>query len=128
MPADKKTPRDIDEYIAGFPPEVQQILQKIRQTIRQAAPDAQEAISYQIPAFKLNGNLIFFAGYKKHIGIYPVPSGSDAFNKQLAPYVKGKGTVQFPLDKPIPYGLIGKMVKYRIKETQARAAVKRKSR
>jgi uncharacterized protein YdhG (YjbR/CyaY superfamily) len=122
MKASSAKPKTIDEYIAGFPPEVQEILNKVRLTIRKAAPKAEEAIKYDIPTFVLGKNLVHFAAYSKHIGIYPVPSGSDAFNKQLAPYVKGKGTVQFPLDKPIPYGLISKIVKARMKEVQRNAA------
>ncbi len=107
----------IDEYIQTFPPEVQARLQKVRQTIRKAAPQAAEAISYQMPAFKLHGkNLAYFAGYKRHIGFYPVPSGVAAFKKELAPFVQGKGSVQFPLDRPLPYELVRRIVAYRLKE------------
>jgi uncharacterized protein YdhG (YjbR/CyaY superfamily) len=109
----------IDEYIRTFPPEVQARLQKMRQTIRKAAPQAMEAISYQMPTFKLHGrNLVHFAGYKRHIGFYPVPSGVAAFKKELAPYVQGKGSVQFPLDRPLPYELVKRIVAFRVKETQ----------
>lgn len=117
-------PSTIDEYIAGFPPEVQAILQKIRLTIRKAAPDAQETISYQMPTFTLHGNLVHFAAFKNHIGFYPVPSGIEKFKKELAAYQQGKGSVQFPLDQPIPYGLITKIVKFRVKENAAKAAAK----
>jgi uncharacterized protein YdhG (YjbR/CyaY superfamily) len=122
MKTGQKAPKNIDEYIAGFPPEVQEILQKIRLTIRKAAPKAEEAISYMIPAFKLNGNLVFFAAYKKHIGLYPAPRGNEAFKEELSAYGGGKGTVQFPLDKPIPYALIRKIVKFRVKENTDEAA------
>ena len=106
----------IDGYIQTFPEDVQDILQKIRQTIRKAAPEASEAISYQMPAFKLNGNLVWFAAFKNHIGFYPMPSGTEAFKDQVSPYIAGKGTMQFPLDKPIPYDLIEKIVIFRVKE------------
>ena len=108
--------KDIDQYIAGFPPDVQKLLQKIRMTIRKAAPDAREAIKYQIPTFTLNGNLIHFAAYKKHIGLYPVPRGSGEFKDELSAYEGGKGTARFPLDEPIPFDLIGRIVKYRVRE------------
>ena len=108
--------RTIDEYIAAFPDDIQLILEKIRKTIKDAAPGAEEAISYQIPTFKLNGNLVHFAAFKNHIGFYPAPSGSEAFKKQLSVYKSGKGSVQFPLDKPMPLLLIQKIVKYRVKE------------
>jgi uncharacterized protein YdhG (YjbR/CyaY superfamily) len=117
-------PRNIDEYIAGFPDHVQEILEKIRITIRKAAPDAEEAISYQIPTFKLKGNLVFFAAYKKHIGLYPAPRGNEEFKEELASYEGGKGTVRFPLDKPIPFDLIKRIVKFRVKENLARAEAK----
>jgi len=106
----------IDEYISTFPDDIQNILQKIRQTIKEAAPDAEEAISYQIPTFKLNGNLVHFAAFKNHVGFYPAPSGQKVFQKELSVYKSGKGSVQFPLDKPIPLSLIKKIVKYRVKE------------
>lgn len=108
----------IDDYISGFPDDVQKVLKKVRATIRKAAPDAEEAIKYQIPAFVQNGNLVFFAGYKKHVGVYPVPAGTQAFQKQIAPYKAGKGTLRFPLDEPIPYELIAELVKYRLKESR----------
>ena len=107
----------IDEYIKDYPKDVQSILQKMRQTIREAAPGAVEAISYQMPTFKLNGrNLVHFAALKSHIGFYPIPSGIEAFKEELSPYRQGRGSVQFPLDKPIPYDLVERIVKYRVKE------------
>jgi uncharacterized protein YdhG (YjbR/CyaY superfamily) len=112
----KAGPRNIDEYIAAFPKDVQEILQKIRMTIRKAAPDAQEAIKYQIPTFTLNGNLVHFAAYKNHIGFYPAPTAIEKFKKELSIYGSGKGTLKFPLDKPIPFDLITKIVKFRVKE------------
>jgi uncharacterized protein YdhG (YjbR/CyaY superfamily) len=126
MNAHTKAPTTIDEYIAGFPPDVQAILQKIRDTIRKAAPDAQEAIKYRMPTFVLNGNLVHFAAFKQHIGFYPVPSGIEKFKAELARYEQGKGSVQFPLDKPIPYGLIGRIVKFRVQENRQKAAAKKK--
>jgi uncharacterized protein YdhG (YjbR/CyaY superfamily) len=117
---DKQGYESIDAYIATFPDEIQTILQKLRQTIQDAAPDAAEAISYQMPTFKLHGNLVHFAAFKKHIGLYPTPSGVDAFEQELAPYKKAKGSIQFPLDQPIPYELVTKIVEYRMQEQQAR--------
>lgn len=116
----------IDAYISGFPSDVQKILRAIRMTIRQAAPDAQEAISYRIPAFILDGPLIYFAGFKKHIGLYPAPRSAPEFRKELARYEGGKGTVQFPLDEPIPFDLITRIVKFRAKENAKLAAARRK--
>lgn len=110
------TIQTIDEYIAGFPEDIREILEKVRETIRQAAPDATEKISYQMPTFYLNGNLVHFAAFKKHIGLYPAPSGVEAFQKELAPYVKAKGSIQFPLDKPIPYDLIARITAFRVQE------------
>lgn len=109
-------PKDIDEYIAGFPNDVQEILEKIRMTIRKAAPAAEETIKYQIPTFTMKGNLVHFAAYKKHIGFYPAPTGIEKFKKEVSKYGSGKGTLQFPLDKRIPYDLISKIVKFRVKE------------
>ena len=126
MKPDQKTPPTIDEYIAGFPPDVQEILQKIRATIRHAAPDAEEAISYQMPTFKLHGNLVHFAAFKNHIGFYPVPTGIEKFKKELSAYKTAKGSVQFPLDQPMPYGLISRIVKFRVKENLAKAKAKAK--
>ena len=124
MKTTKTSPQTIDEYIAGFPADVQKILQKIRVTIHEAAPEATEKISYQMPTFYLNGNLVHFAAFKDHIGFYPVPSGIEKFKKELSVYKQGKGSVQFPLDKPIPYGLITKIVKFRVKENQAKGKMK----
>jgi uncharacterized protein YdhG (YjbR/CyaY superfamily) len=127
MKPKQATPKDIDEYIAAFPENVQDILQKIRTTIKTAALDAEEAISYGMPTFDLNGHyLIYFAAYKKHIGLYPVPAGDAAFNKEISTYQSGKGTLQFPLDKPIPYRLITRVVKLRAKENLRRAEAKEK--
>lgn len=122
-------PKTIDEYIAGFPPEVQRIMEQVRATIRKAAPDATESISYRIPTFKLHGSyLVYFAGHTKHIGVYPAPVDAPALKKELAPYATGKGTVQFPMDKPIPTDVITKIVKYRAKENLERNAAKAKKR
>jgi uncharacterized protein YdhG (YjbR/CyaY superfamily) len=108
--------KTFEDYIRTYPRDVQSVLKKIRQVIKKAAPKAVESISYQMPAFKLNSNpLAYFAGYKNHIGFYPTPSGIASLKKELAPYKQGKGSVQFPLGKPIPYGLIEKIVKFRIK-------------
>jgi len=117
MIAHEKQFRTIDEYIKIFPQDVQSILERMRQTIRKAAPEAVEAISYQMPAFKLNGkSLVYFAGYKNHVGFYPVPSGIKAFKKELSQYKTGKGSVQFPIDKPVPHDLVKKIVIFRVKE------------
>ena len=126
MRADQPPPKSIDEYIAGFPDNVQEKLQKIRMTIRQAAPDAEEKISYQMPTFYLRGNLVHFAAFKNHIGFYPTPSGTEKFQKELAAYKTAKGTARFPLDKPIPYDLISEIVKFRVRETLDTAGEKRK--
>jgi uncharacterized protein YdhG (YjbR/CyaY superfamily) len=126
MKTDRTAPRTVDEYIAGFPPDVQAILEKIRLTIRKAAPGAEEAIKYQMPTFTLHGNLVHFAAFKKHIGFYPVPTGIEKFKKELAAYEGGKGSVQFPLDQLIPYSLISRIVKFRVKENLAKAAAKGK--
>lgn len=114
-------PESIDDYIEAFPKDVQGKLQRIRKTIRRAAPQAKEAIRYQIPTFILHGNLISFAAYSQHIGLYPVPDGSIAFNHKIAAYRAAKSTVRIPLDKPIPYGLIREMVRFRVLETQRQA-------
>jgi uncharacterized protein YdhG (YjbR/CyaY superfamily) len=115
----KSAPANIDDYIDGFPDKVQRILQKIRKTIQKAAPGAQEVISYQMPAFKLHRVFVHFAGYQKHVSVYPAPRGVAAFKKELAEYEGGKGTVRFPLDQPVPYDLITKIVKYRVEEDAA---------
>lgn len=126
MRTEQTTPKTIDEYIAGFPQDVQHILEKIRTTIRKAAPDAEETIKYQIPTFTLKGNLVHFAAFKKHIGFYPVPTGIEEFKNALSVYQGGKGSAKFPLDKPIPFDLISKIVKFRVKENLDRAAAKQK--
>ncbi|MCB8992125.1 MAG: DUF1801 domain-containing protein [Ardenticatenaceae bacterium] len=121
--ADDK-PTNIDEYINNFPEEVRAILEELRATIRHAAPEAEEAISYQMPTFKLKGNLVHFAAYKNHIGFYPTPSGIDAFKEELSVYEGAKGSIRFPLNQPLPYVLIGKIVQYRVAENLERAAAK----
>ena len=126
MRTERTAPKDIDEYIAGFPQDVQEILEKIRATIRKAAPDAEEAISYQIPTFILKGNLVHFAAFKKHIGFYPTPTGIEKFKDELSVYEGAKGSVRFPLDKPMPFGLISKIVRFRVKENLERAEAKGK--
>lgn len=125
MVMSRTTPKNIDEYIAGFPKEVQEILEMIRTTIKDAAPQAEETISYQMPTFTLQGNLVHFAAYKNHIGFYPAPRGIEKFKSELSAYKGGKGTVQFPLDKPIPYELISEIVKFRVKDNLERAEAKR---
>lgn len=114
-----ETPTSIDSYIAGFPTDVQAILQKIRGVIKTVAPEAQEAIKYQIPTFVFNGNLVHFAAFKKHIGFYPAPSAIEHFKDELAAYHSAKGSVQFPLDSPVPYNLIKRIVKFRVAENRA---------
>lgn len=106
----------IDQYIASFPKDTQKMLNQVRRAIKKAAPKATEAIKYGIPTFILGKNLVHFGGYKKHIGFYPAPSGTQNFKKELAKYKTSTGTVQFPLDKPLPLGLISKIVKFRVKE------------
>jgi uncharacterized protein YdhG (YjbR/CyaY superfamily) len=119
MKTPKSTPTTIDQYIAGFPEDVQKILQKIRTTIRKAAPGAEETISYQIPTFKLNGRpLVYFAGFKAHVSLYPMTAPvKEKFKKELSGYKGGKGTIRFPLDEPIPYALIGKLVKFKVQSS-----------
>ncbi len=122
----KTTPSEIDKYIAAFPKEVQEILNKLRAAIREAAPEAEETINYQIPTFTLNGNLVHFAGFKQHIGFYPTPSGMEKFKKELAIYQGAKGSVQFPIDKPLPLGLVKRIVKFRVAENLKKAEAKSK--
>ena len=112
-----KIPHTIDEYIAGFPPETQAILQKIRAIIHEEVLGVEEAMAYGIPTFRLKGNLVHFAANQKHIGFYPAPSGIEAFKEEISPYKHAKGSVQFPLDQPIPYDLIRRIVRYRVNET-----------
>jgi uncharacterized protein YdhG (YjbR/CyaY superfamily) len=115
---------DIDTYIAGFPEATQAKLQQIRTVIKAAAPEAEETINYQMPTFKLGKNLVHFAGYKKHIGFYPAPSGIAAFQEELSIYPNAKGSVQFPLDQPLPVELIGKIVAFRVQENMAKTRKK----
>jgi uncharacterized protein YdhG (YjbR/CyaY superfamily) len=124
MKTKSKQPTTIDEYIADFPRDVQPLLEKVRAAIRKAAPNATEAISYQIPTFKQEGNLIHFAGYNHHIGLYPGSRPIEAFKAELSKYKTSKGTVQLPLDKPIPVGLIGKITKFCVKRNVEKAAAK----
>jgi len=115
----------IDEYIAAFPKDIQEKLEKLRQTIRKAAPEAEEVISYQMPALKLHGILVYFAAFKNHIGFFPTASGVEAFKEELASYETTKGTVRFPLYRPLPLPLIGKIVRFRAKENLQRDLKKR---
>jgi uncharacterized protein YdhG (YjbR/CyaY superfamily) len=110
----------MDEYIEGFPADIQKKLQQIRTTIKKAAPGAEEKISYAIPTFTLNGNLVHFAAFKNHIGFYPAPSAINKFQKELAVYQGAKGSIQFPIEKPVPLNLITKIVKFRVKENHAK--------
>jgi uncharacterized protein YdhG (YjbR/CyaY superfamily) len=116
MESGRTIPKDIDEYIRLFPDDIQALLQSLRQTIREAAPDAEETISYQMPAFKQNGMLVYFAAFKKHIGFYPTSSGIEAFREELSAYEGSKGTVRFPIDKPLPLDLVRDIVKFRVRE------------
>jgi uncharacterized protein YdhG (YjbR/CyaY superfamily) len=120
----KDAPKSIDEYIAGFPQDIRKTLETIRETIRSAAPDAEEKISYQMPTFTLKGNLVHFAVYKTHIGFYPTPSGIEQFRQELSAYDCAKGTVRFPLIKPIPLELISRIVQFRVMENMVKAAAK----
>jgi uncharacterized protein YdhG (YjbR/CyaY superfamily) len=122
------TPTTIDEYIARFPAPIQAILEQIRTTIRAAAPEAKEVISYQMPAFHQEGNLVYFAAWKEHIGLYPPLSAEAEFKQEVAVYEGPKGNLQFPLEQPIPYDLITKIVKFRVQENLARAAAKKANR
>ena len=127
MKTSQTGPKTIDEYIAGFPNDVQKILEKIRMTIKKAAPDAEETISYQIPTFTLKGHyLAYFAAYKKHIGVYPAPVGNAEFKQDLSAYAAGKGTAKFLFDKQIPFDLISKIVQFRAKENLVSAKDKKK--
>jgi len=129
MKTSQTAARDIDEYIAGFPNDVQKILQTIRLTIRKAVPDAEETISYRIPAFTSKGRyLVYMAAFKSHIGLYPAPLGNPAFKQSLARYRSGKGTARFMLDEPVPYGLIARIAKFRARENQERAKAAEKKR
>jgi uncharacterized protein YdhG (YjbR/CyaY superfamily) len=125
--AKTKKPQDIDSYISLFPDDVQTVLQEVRATIRRAAPDAEETISYQMPAFRQHGILVYFAAWEKHIGMYPPISGNKSLEKAIARYAGPKGNLQFPLDEPMPFDLIERIVKLRVKQDVAKAAAKRKT-
>jgi uncharacterized protein YdhG (YjbR/CyaY superfamily) len=116
----------VDEYIRGFPTDVQRILNRLREAIRKAAPDAEEKISYRMPTFVLHGNLVHFAAYRNHIGFYPTSSGIEAFKQELSAYKWSKGSVQFPIDKPLPYELVRRIVRFRVAETSRLAEEKLK--
>ena len=124
MDSKKNGINSIDEYIATFPKDIQKILEELRATIKAAAPEAEEKISYQMPTFFLNGNLVHFAAFKKHIGFYPTPSGIEAFQKELSVYDGAKGSVQFPIDEPMPLKLISRIVKFRAAENSKKARTK----
>lgn len=119
---------NIDEYIATFPPEAQNLLEQVRKAIREAAPEAEETIGYAMPAFKLNGDLVYFAGYKHHIGFYATPNGHEAFKDALSVYKTGKGSVQFPLNQPMPLDLIKRIVAFRVKENEEKNKLEAKPR
>lgn len=123
---DKAPAKNIDEYIAAFPESTQVLLEQMRTTIAKAAPQAAETINYAMPTFQFKGNLVHFAGYANHIGFYPAPSGIEVFKKELSVYKGAKGSVQFPLDKPLPLSLVTKIVKFRVKENMEKAAAKAK--
>jgi uncharacterized protein YdhG (YjbR/CyaY superfamily) len=123
----KKSFTSIDEYIESFPQETQKILQEIRATIKAAAPQAEEKISYQMPTFFLNGNLIHFAAFKNHIGLYPTPSGTEAFKEEIAKYKAAKGSIQLPIDEPMPLKLISRIVKFRVAENLQKVKAKGKT-
>jgi uncharacterized protein YdhG (YjbR/CyaY superfamily) len=126
MKSDQAAPRDVDEYIAGFPPEIQEILEHIRRTIKRAAPDAQETIKYRMPTFSLNGSFLHFAAYKSHIGVYPAPRANEEFKHELSLYPGDKSTVRFPLDQPIPYALIARIAEFRARKSLEAEVTKRK--
>lgn len=125
MKTNIKEPVNIDEYIAGCPVEHQETLRKIRLTIRQAAPDATEKISYQMPSFHLHGILVYFALFKKHIGFFPTGSGIKAFENEVPELITGKGTIQFPLNQPIPFDLIKRIVEFRVAENLGKIKLRR---
>ena len=126
MHASKSQFKTMDEYINTFPENVRNILNELRQTIREAAPEAEETVNYQMPTFTLHGNLVHFGAFKNHIGFYPTPTGIEAFKKELAPYQGAKGSVQFPMDQPLPLALIRRIVEYRVKENLERKQKKKK--
>jgi uncharacterized protein YdhG (YjbR/CyaY superfamily) len=119
-------PNNIDEYIAGSPKEIQGILEQVRATIKEAAPGAKETIKYAMPSFTLKGNLVYFAAFKNHVGLYPVPTGNKEFEDDFSHYKTGKGSIQFPFDKPMPLGLITKIVQFRIEESSRRENQKKR--
>ncbi|SCY80916.1 iron chaperone [Flavobacterium caeni] len=121
-----KKPETIDEYLSGFPPPTQTILMQIREAVQKAAPRATEKISYGIPTFYLYGNLVHFAAFKNHIGFYALPSGNEAFREELAAYPMGKGSIQFPIDRPMPLALIEKIVRFRVAENTEKKNQKKK--
>jgi uncharacterized protein YdhG (YjbR/CyaY superfamily) len=121
---DKNSFNTIDEYIAQFPEDVQKKLKELRKVIKTAAPEAEERISYQMPTFRLNGNLVHFAAFKNHIGFYPAPSGINAFETEISAYQSSKGTLRFALDKPLPLELVSKIVKFRVAEDLKKAKKK----
>jgi uncharacterized protein YdhG (YjbR/CyaY superfamily) len=118
-------PTTVDEYIAPFPPEVQRILQRVRQVVREAAPEAREVISYRMPALRQGGILVYFAAFKRHIGLYPPVRGDAALEEAIAPYAGEKGNLRFPFDEPIPYDLIARIAALRLKQVLAKAVIKR---
>jgi uncharacterized protein YdhG (YjbR/CyaY superfamily) len=121
MATSKSQYKTMDEYIAKFPKNVRDVLEELRRVIRESAPEAEEAISYGMPTFKLNGNLVHFAAWKNHVGFYPGGSSAiEAFKKELSPFKQSKGTVQFPIDKPIPFDLVKKIVKFRVKQNESK--------
>ena len=125
MAASSRQFKTMDEYINAFPEDVRRILSELRQTVKEAAPEAEETINYQIPTFTLNGNLVHFAGFENHIGFYPTPSGMEAFKKELSGYKGAKGSVQFPINAPLPLPLIRRIVEFRVKKNMARKPKKK---
>jgi uncharacterized protein YdhG (YjbR/CyaY superfamily) len=128
MSPTRTAPRSIDEYIVSFPPDVRQILRKVRATIRAAAPEAEEVISYRMPAFRAHGILLYFAAFRHHIGLYPPVSGDARIENAVAPYAGEKGNLRFPMDEPIPYRLIARIAKLRVRQDRAKAAAARRPR
>ena len=116
---------NVDAYIADFPEDIQKLLEQVRATIRKSAPEAEETISYAIPTFKLNGNLVHCAGFRNHSGFYPTASGIEAFKKELSAFRSAKGSVQFPIDKSLPVDLISRIVKFRVKENLRKGKLKK---
>lgn len=125
MQGEKTGYESIDHYISTFPPEIQTILTQLRKVIREAAPEAKEKISYQMPTYELHGNLVHFAAFKQHIGFYPAPGGIEEFQEELKEYPQSKGAIRFPLNKPLPYELIGRIVQYRVARNLENAALKK---